>query len=317
MRISILSVDFFENLCENVKPPLVNVKIAMVTATGEVSPYHGKGNFSVTLNGKDFIHEMWVAPIKGDGILGMDFLMKHKCDVMLSQQMIKFGNNSIPCYQSSVEASCCRVIVAETTNIPANSESILQGKVMDVEANYSPRLIDQSEIFSDRDKLMDATAVIDVSNNKVPIKVINLTDKDIRLYKNSFIAECIEINEVGDKVSPKVCSCQVQDLKIIPKHLERLYEDSCENLNEEKRQKVKEMLVKYQTLFSESSTDIGRTSLVTRRIDTQGAKPIKQRARRVPLAKQQIVKDSVQEMKDAEYHRTVVWTLGFTGCFSD
>lgn len=134
-NISILSIDFFENLCENVKPPLVNVKIAMMTATGEVSPFHGKGNFSVTLNGKDFIHEMWVAQIKGDGILGMDFLMKHKCDVMLSQQMIKFGNSSIPCYKSSIEASCCRVIVAETTNIPANSESILQGKVMDVEAN--------------------------------------------------------------------------------------------------------------------------------------------------------------------------------------
>ena len=60
------------------------------------------------------------------------------------------------------------------------------------------------------------------------------------------------------------------------------------------------MLVKYQTLFSESSTDIGRTSLVTHRIDTQGAKPINQRPRRVPLAKQQIVKDSVQEMKDAD-----------------
>ena len=63
---------------------------------------------------------------------------------------------------------------------------------------------------------------------------------------------------------------------------------------------MKEMLVKYQTLFSESSTDIGRTSLVTHRIDTQGAKPIKQRPRRVPLAKQQIVKDSIQEMKDAD-----------------
>ena len=90
-----------------------------------------------------------------------------------------------------------------------------------------------------------------------------------------------------------------------PKHLERLYEDSCENLDEEKRQKVKEMLVKYQTLFSESSTDIGRTSLVTHRIDTQGAKPIKQRPRRIPLAKQQIVKDSVQEMKDADINRRI------------
>ena len=33
---------------------------------------------------------------------------------------------------------------------------------MDVEANYSRRLIDPSEIFSDRYKLMAAVAVIDV-----------------------------------------------------------------------------------------------------------------------------------------------------------
>ena len=73
---------------------------------------------------------------------------------------------------------------------------------MDVEANYSRRLIDPSEIFSDRYKLMAAVAVIDVSNNKVPIWEINFTDKikDIRLHKNSFIAECKEINEVGDSV---------------------------------------------------------------------------------------------------------------------
>ena len=62
---------------------------------------------------------------------------------------------------------------------------------------------------------------------------MNLTDKikDIRLLKNSFIAECKQINEVGDKMSAKVCSCQVQDLKVIPKYLDKLYEDSCESLD--------------------------------------------------------------------------------------
>lgn len=60
------------------------------------------------------------------------------------------------------------------------------------------------------------------------------------------------------------------------------------------------MLLINQKVFSRHSQDKGRTSLETRRIDTQGATPIKQRPRRVPLAKQQIVKASVKDMKDAD-----------------
>ena len=92
---------------------------------------------------------------------------------------------------------------------------------MDVE-----QIIDPSEIFSDRYKLMAAVAVIDVSNNKVPIWEINLTDKikDIRLLKNSFIAECKQIHEVGDK-----CPQKCVPVKYKTWRLDKLYEDSCEN----------------------------------------------------------------------------------------
>ena len=97
-NISILSVDFFKNMPENKKPGLESVNIAMLTATGEVSPFFGKGKFSLKVGELDFWHEMWLADIKGDGILGMDFLMEHHCDVVLSEQNLKLGNSVIPCF---------------------------------------------------------------------------------------------------------------------------------------------------------------------------------------------------------------------------
>lgn len=71
------------------------------------------------------------------------------------------------------------------------------------------------------------------------------------------------------------------------------------NLNSDQREKVRQILNENQNIFSRNSSDIGRTSLVTHKIDTQGANPIKQRPRRVPFAKQEIVKNSVKDMLDA------------------
>lgn len=62
---------------------------------------------------------------------------------------------------------------------------------------------------------------------------------------------------------------------------------------------MRQILNENQNIFSKNSSDIGRTSLVTHKIDTQGATPIKQRPMRVPLAKQEIVKNSVKDMLDA------------------
>lgn len=71
------------------------------------------------------------------------------------------------------------------------------------------------------------------------------------------------------------------------------------NLNSDQREIVRQILNENQNIFSKNSSDIGRTSLVIHKIDTQGATPIKQRPMRVPLAKQEIVKNSVKDMLDA------------------
>lgn len=84
------------------------------------------------------------------------------------------------------------------------------------------------------------------------------------------------MNEIQlDTNSTRICSCQTIEYERFPKHLEKLYEDSCVNLDSDQKEKVKQMLLINQKVFSRHSNDIGRTSLVTHKIDTQGATPIK------------------------------------------
>lgn len=161
-------------------------------------------------------------------------------------------------------------------------------------------LTEPSEQFGNCCNLLVASSVIDVSGDGVPVKLMNLTDQDIKLHKNTLVAKCVEVNDVkSETVSNGVCMCQSNESSGFPKHLEKLFEDSCVNLNSDQREKVQQILNENQNIFSRNSSDIGRTSLVTHKIDTQGANPIKQRPRRVPFAKQEIVKNSVKDMLDA------------------
>lgn len=299
-NISIISVGFFRNMPESVKPEVNSVNIAMLTATGEVSPFFGKGKFGLKLGEMDFCHEMWLADIKSDGILGMDFLMKHQCDVVLSEQCLKLKKSVIPCFKSEGEAMCCIVVAAVSTCVPANSEVIVRGKVIDTNGRSGFVMTEPSEQFSNCCNLLMASSVIDVSGDGVPVRLMNLTDQDIKLHKNTLVAKCVEVNDVkSETVSNGVCMSQSNESIGFPKHLEKLFEDSCVNLNSDQREKVRQILNENQNIFSRNSSDIGRTSLVTHKIDTQGANPIKQRPRRVPFAKQEIVKNSVKDMLDA------------------
>ena len=48
----------------------------------------------------------------------------------------------------------------------------------------------------------------------------------------------------------------------VPDHLKNLYSESCQNLNSEQQTKLKQLLIDSQNIFSRSSHDLGKTSLV-------------------------------------------------------
>ncbi|VDI48844.1 Hypothetical predicted protein [Mytilus galloprovincialis] len=69
-------------------------------------------------------------------------------------------------------------------------------------------------------------------------------------------------------------------------------------INEDQRQQLSRLLSQYQNVFSRTDDDIGRTDLVTHRINTGNAVPFRQRSRRMPLGKQEMEKSEVNRMLD-------------------
>ncbi|GBO45355.1 Retrovirus-related Pol polyprotein from transposon 297, partial [Araneus ventricosus] len=74
--------------------------------------------------------------------------------------------------------------------------------------------------------------------------------------------------------------------------------ENLEGLNEEQRTAVKELLQVFQNLFSTSDSDVGRCNVTQHRMNTDNHPPIKQYARRLPLAKKEEAERLVKEMVD-------------------
>ena len=73
----------------------------------------------------------------------------------------------------------------------------------------------------------------------------------------------------------------------VPKHLVDLLERSCQHLSGEQSQRVRELLLRNQDVFSKGDLDLGRTDLVRHSINTADHRPIKQPYGRLPVWQQQ------------------------------
>ncbi|GFX84859.1 retrovirus-related Pol polyprotein from transposon 412 [Trichonephila clavipes] len=67
---------------------------------------------------------------------------------------------------------------------------------------------------------------------------------------------------------------------------------------EKQRCAAGELITEFQSVFSRTSEDFGRTRLTKHRIDTGEHPPIKQHPRRLPFAKQEEVQKLIKDMKD-------------------
>jgi hypothetical protein len=68
------------------------------------------------------------------------------------------------------------------------------------------------------------------------------------------------------------------------------------NLSIREAQALEELLADYQDVFETGSGERGRTEKVYHRIDAGDARPIRQPPRRLPLAKQSLINDLLEDM---------------------
>ena len=296
--VSILRKDIFDTIPPSSRPIIKPARMSLLTATGEASQFIGKVDLEIKLGVHVFKHEFLFAEIKDTAILGMDFFMKHKIDLLFSKGCIKVKEDFFPCFTNKGDPKCCIISVAETGEIPPESEEIIKGQIY-VMVNYdSLDIIESNGNFVENTGLLIAKSVVQHNSNVIPLRVVNFSHQPVTVHKNTIATkfEPADVKVVVNKLIRRVQGVNVSPGLDLPEHLTELYNNSSKALSESDSRKLKEFLLKYQDVLSKSSSDIGYTELIQHGINTGNAPPIKLKPDIIPLTKREVAEKEIQDM---------------------
>ena len=316
------------------KPPLSKAS-RLVGAGGTNIKEIGKGNFELQLGPVSVKTEAIVAEIDDDGLLGVDILQNSKngpADLLMSKGVLVLDKKEVPIIQIGVTNRVRKVTAADHFVIPAQSECIIEvyveRKEFDDFTSEKEYVVEPTEHFQAEYPLHMASTLVDINRAcTCKVRVLNPFPTAMSIKQDAVIgrAEPIEGNpvvvtnnedatETENHVSvrriklaqnestqsiPKYTAKKVQagDSVEVPAHLTELYQKSTEGLNDEKKQSVAQLLGRFQDSFSRDEWDLGLTHLTAHAIKTEGAAPIKQPPRRVPMAYAEDEKKAIEDLK--------------------
>lgn len=239
--------------------------------------------------------------------MGLDFLVKHGCNVNLVEETLNigYGGERVPCHRfvSNALSICFKIAVTENIEILSRSEMIVPGTTVD---GYLPgqfAFIEGAQKFVERKGLLVAKSLVKVNRDIIPLRVVNLLDEPCRLYKGTIAATGEDVKSEDVCVFEKVQSVSTEETTTdfepqkIPEHLKDLIDRSSVHLPSNEQNILKDLLCSYQHSFSKDSSDLGHTTLVRHEINTGNSRPIKQRPRRIPLAKLKEASQEISKMK--------------------
>lgn len=301
--VTILSEKSFQSISPSKRPQITPVNTKLVTATGTTSSFIGQTCVEIQIDQHKFFHNVLIADINNDAILGIDFLTANNCDVLLSKSCLDVQGDKIPCFRYSNEIStCCRITVSENIVIPPGTEMIVPGRPTG-QINKCAAILEPTNTFVEKQGLMIARSLVDPSKGIVPLRILNLQDEPCKIYKNTVTATCEPVHNSDIQENPatkglhNVSTSQIETIiPELPPHLKDLYTRSTAKLQENECTALRNLLIEYQDIFSKSDKDIGHTNIIQHTIDTGNVHPIRQRPRRVPLSKMAEAEAEIKSM---------------------
>ena len=276
----------FENRpCLKKVPSSVKLEVAndgLLSVLGEVS-------LEFKIQKDTFQWDVFIAPIREDGLLGLDFLQAHNY-VLGAEFGLKLNKKKYKTVIQKVPLHAIRIRCKETTVLPACSEVIISGECVEKtalpqQAMVTPICENKNEEYIVGHTLVDPNRA-DIG---IPVRILNPTNSNVTINSKTVIGLMQEVEEV----KPFICnpnkngSEQIQSQKNnqkLPEHLQDLFKRSCKNLSPKQSRELKQLLIKHKTVFAKSSDDLGRTSIVKHKIYVGDNQPIKQSPRRAPRA---------------------------------
>ena len=277
---------------------LVKEQQKVVSANGDPLEIMGRVNLTLSVGQEEAKQSVWVATdLAQDCILGVDFMRPHRMIVDFDEMILKTKKTKLE-LKLGTENISCRIASAKTDLIPAGHEKIIQGKLVikgrgDIKSRRFTGMVESRLRPTDEKPLLLARSLVTTSDQMIPIRIANFSDRDITVYKNTNLGIFSSLNDFESQEEDiGVCAsaaCKSKEVNIDDIHVDA-------SLSEREQKRLAALLKEYSDIFSQGPGDLGRTSMIQHNVDTGESVPIRQGVRRVPLHKQKEIKEHIDAM---------------------
>lgn len=171
--------------------------------------------------------------------------------------------------QCSGSIGCYRVVLAERVTVPAASEIITTGRVLEPGVKrLGLGMVEPTDKSLQNGKGIVARSLIQAGET-IPLTLANFSEDIQTLYPNTSIATITKVDEV--ETSTHVQTKQLE----LPNHMRELYERASLGMAKTEKKEFLKLLREYAHIFSENKTDLGRNGIIKHSIPTADAAPIR------------------------------------------
>ena len=212
--------------------------------------------------------------------------------------IITIGNES-HLLQAECTETCCRVRLKENLIIPPQHEVRLVGMLDRPQVNSLPVkqvLLQPTASLVEETGLFMGNSLVDTSGPLVPVTLLNLDGEPKSLPRGFTVGlmEQVEGVEKGETTPPQTLEAGSEKSQI--EHLLLLLDNVSDRLDGGQRERILDLVLRYQHIFSTPDAELGHTTLVDHTIDTGDSRPIKQCPRRMPPLQRELADREVDKM---------------------
>jgi len=147
--------------------------------------------------------------------------------------------------------------------------------------------IGMTGVVHEQQKYDITPCLVNARAKTVCVEVVNHSDSKLVIKEGDSVAKLHQVTIVGSCEEGKEEACLLKEFDLT--QLE-------ESASAEELKVVKQMIAKWKNIFSSSSTDLGKTSVLKHRIDLLDDTPVKERARRINPNLLEELRQHIQEL---------------------
>ena len=273
------------------------------SASGSCFGTTGPVDLNVNINGLTVPYCFYIAEtLPFACIIGCDFLEHAKGHVDLSRRLLTLYDGLVTTKLATSDSQEQPVALIKNVVVPAMSEAIVQVKLVG-ECRYNDVLI-EPRTKACKSPLWVARCLVRPSASALPCRVLNPTDKDIKLRRNMHIGQWGPAKIPAQQTSPTM-SVTAQNHEIVTdEQKDAVLKEKGISLADtaftgDYYRRLRDLLYRYADIFATSLKDLPGCDVMKVTIDTGNSPPIAKRNYRFNPDEKKIIRAQIAEMEDA------------------